>query len=160
MTIKFKLSVGRYRADGQQESTVYSLPLKGQPLVEFSETPPQRDRDGRRSTMRYFLFNNGVKGQGGYGLLTLGEDMGVPTFAYRYAVDHEQLAELFMADGVSADNIHKVEQRLKCRLSMPSKTAETELLNVMNRLARPPAKKRWQLPALLRPKPKGGSGLK
>lgn len=157
MGTKFTLCVERIGADGTPESNVYLQALQGDSIAEFRITPPGQAQ-GAGTAMHYLLFRNGANAHGGYGLLTVGKDQGVPSFAYRYAVDNDQLAELLMADGLSAVMIEALARKINEPLSAPNKAAEAVLTDVLNRLTQPPPRQqpRNGLPALLRPKPGAG----
>jgi len=156
MDIKFTMNVERYGDSGVQESTLFNLPLRGTPVAEFNILSPQKDCRGRAQVTRYLVFNaEADKDPHGYMLLSMGEDHGVPVFAYRYAMDNLQLADHLRADGLLASDIKKLSERLGVPLPVPDMRAEQDvsdaiytMMDVREKRAAP------KIAALLRPLPK------
>lgn len=157
MDIKFTMNVERYGDSGVFESTLFNLPLRGTPVAEFNILSPQKDGRGSAQVTRYVVFNaEADKDPHGYMLLSMGEDHGVPVFAYRYAMDNAQLAEHLQADGLNASDIKKLSAHLGAPLPVPNMRDEQDVSDALYAMMDVREKRTApkKIAALLRPLPK------
>lgn len=129
MTIKINIKVGRFAGEGKEESTIYQVPMTGEPLADFNISSAARPA----STMRYMLFRNGVNKTGGYGVLAVGTDHGVPVFSYRYALDNAHLSEILMQDGLTGKFVAALGKKIGEDIPFASRAAEHVATRAMNR---------------------------
>lgn len=162
MGIRINVNVARYDKIGEDVSTIFNLPLCGDPLVEFNIVGSNKDAEGRAQVMRYMIFNNAIGGRiNGFGLLSAGEDQGVPVFSYRFAADTQQLAEHLSGDGLAPRFIHALSEKMGLPLPVINLEADRHLKNLLNNLLAKPAPvslaseaARSRVPAILRPLPR------